>query len=268
MKAFYQHDLKNIQCRMGNDLSYRVHFHHNIEVVYMFKGKGCAIVEGKEYELLPGDVLVVFPNQIHEYRRVSEEEYFICIFKPEILPDFKEKFYSMSPTENVYSTKNENKLLLELAQMLPGVKDSDALYREQIYRGMLTAFFGELFSRITLKEVKSANLSVVKNFLIFCNENYMSDITLDNVAEKLHVSKYYISHLMNERLHISFNEYINSLRIADACVMLDEDELDITEISRLSGFNTLRTFNRAFRQVHGMTPTQYKNKKNTRQIQQ
>ncbi|MBQ4117265.1 MAG: helix-turn-helix transcriptional regulator, partial [Clostridia bacterium] len=93
---------------------------------------------------------------------------------------------------------------------------------------------------------------------LFCNENYMNNIYLEDAAEALHVSKYYISHLLNNKLNISFNDYINSLRITDAVYLLEKKEGGITEIAQRCGFNTARTFNRAFKSVYGVSPSAYK----------
>ena len=95
---------------------------------------------------------------------------------------------------------------------------------------------------------------------MFCNENYKTEISLEQVAKNLHISKYYISHLLNDKLNISFSEYINSLRVADAVVMLEEGQYGMSEIAERCGFNTLRTFNRAFSMVYNMPPSQYKKK--------
>jgi AraC-like DNA-binding protein len=74
----------------------------------------------------------------------------------------------------------------------------------------------------------------------------------------LHISKYYISHVMSQKLNIGFNDYVNSLRISSACRLLRKSDRSITEISELVGFNTLRTFNRAFFKQMGVTPSDYR----------
>ncbi len=258
MKATYQHNFKKAQCRIGNNLDYKLHFHHQVELVYMFKGEGTAVIDGKELTLKSGDILTVFPNQLHEYKYCSDEQFFITIFKPEILYDFKDIFYNMLPESNVYSTDNKNTFLYDLAYRLPEISKAENIYYNQIYKGLLYAFFGELFSKINLVKAKSADLSVLKSVLNYCVENYKNDISLNSVSTNLHVSKYYISHLLNDKLGISFNEYINSLRIADAVILLEQGKPDITEIAQISGFNTVRTFNRAFKSIYGQSPTQYK----------
>ena len=67
--------------------------------------------------------------------------------------------------------------------------------------------------------------------------------------------------MINSRLHIGFNDYVNSLRISSACKRLVKSDDTVTEISETVGFNTLRTFNRAFRKQMGMTPSEYRAQK-------
>ena len=63
---------------------------------------------------------------------------------------------------------------------------------------------------------------------------------------------------MSSKLHIGFNDYINSLRVSNACKHLLNSDRSVTEISEIVGFNTLRTFNRAFFKQMGVTPSQYR----------
>lgn len=258
MRPFYQHNVIREQCKIRHSLTYKLHFHHHVEVVYMLKGKCTAIVEGVEHLLLPGDILTVFPNQQHEYIDAEGELFFITIFKPEMLTDFKDIFYNMVPESNVYHSENKNQLLHDIAVNLPVMFLQEKKYRDQIYKGLLSVFFGELFSIIALKKTSSADLSTVKVLLGYCNDNYLGEITLESAANALHVSKYYISHLFNDKLKVSFNDYINSLRTADAVAMIESGVRSVTEIAQKCGFNTVRTFNRAFKSIYGMTPSEYK----------
>lgn len=258
MKAFYQADLNFNQLKLRHNLQYKLHFHHQVELVYMFKGTGCVIIDGREYSLRAGDVVIVFPNQFHEYKAGEGEEFFITIFKPEILPDFKDLFFGFVPENCVYSTNEEDRLLHDIAVELLSDSFKEHKYKDQLYRGLLTAFFAEFFTRITLKKAEYADVFVLKSMMTYCNENYLNDIKLGDVAKALHVSKYYVSHLLNTKLRISFNDYINSLRIADAVVLLEDGRYGITEIAQKTGFNTARTFNRAFKSVYGVSPSQYK----------
>ena len=98
----------------------------------------------------------------------------------------------------------------------------------------------------------------LRSIVSFCSQNFSENLSLSLLEEKLHLNKYYISHLFSEKLGIRFNDYINSLRIFEACKMLVNSDLSVTEISEYVGFNTLRTFNRAFSKQTGYSPSEYR----------
>ena len=81
------------------------------------------------------------------------------------------------------------------------------------------------------------------------------------LSDKLGLNRYYISHLFSKKLGMRFNDYINSLRISEACRMLLNSDDSVTDICFHVGFGTLRTFNRAFIRHTGRTPSEYR--KNT-----
>jgi YesN/AraC family two-component response regulator len=95
----------------------------------------------------------------------------------------------------------------------------------------------------------------------YCNSHSDEDLSLRVLERELHLNKYYISHVMNSKLHIGLNDYVNSLRVSNACKWLVKSNRTITEISDEVGFNTLRTFNRAFVKQTGMTPSEYRRSK-------
>lgn len=224
----------------------------------MFEGRSSLVLDGKEYGMNSGDVLTVFPNQIHGYKTTGHEDYFITIFPPEFLPEFKDVFSSKIPLSPIIHTDNKNQLLIKLIDSILALTERDIRYKEQIFKGLLLAFFGEVFSGTEFKSIDNRNIPVINTILNYCNENYRSNITVEKLSDDLHISKYYVSRLFNDKLKIGFNDYVNSLRIADACEMLKGSDLDITEISQNCGFNSTRTFNRAFMKDNGMTPSQYR----------
>ncbi|MBE6956966.1 MAG: AraC family transcriptional regulator, partial [Ruminococcaceae bacterium] len=81
--------------------------------------------------------------------------------------------------------------------------------------------------------------------------------TLDILAEQLHLSKYYISHVFTERLNLSFPDFINGLRVESACRRLDRG-YSVTDAAFEAGFNSIRSFNRNFERVKGVAPSEYK----------
>ena len=135
---------------------------------------------------------------------------------------------------------------------------SEAPYKDSILRGYLLAFVGRLFTMTKFKKVDAEDIHALGSVMNYCIAHYRDNLSLDLLQKKLHISKYYISHIMNQKLGMGFNDYINALRVSEACRYLRRTNKSITEISTLVGFGTLRTFNRAFFKQVGMSPSDYR----------
>ena len=127
-------------------------------------------------------------------------------------------------------------------------------------RGYVLALFGKLLPLLQLNPLKTAELNSLDTIMNYCINNSDKPLSLDLMEKELHISKYYISHVMREKLNVGFNEYVNSLRISNACVYLLKTDMSITEISDAVGFNSIRTFNRAFLKQMQISPSEYRAK--------
>lgn len=136
---------------------------------------------------------------------------------------------------------------------------SDLPLHKTIAKGYLLALLSELLSGTTLIDAP-ADSDNVKNLLIYCTEHYTEPLSLDKISQELHLSKYYISHIFSDKLHVSFTNFINSLRVEHACTYLEKGT-NITEVALSSGFSSIRTFNRAFIQQMNITPRDYMKQK-------
>lgn len=261
MFAFYEKKGYKFLFYQGHSLEISAHFHGHIELVFMIEGKSDTFVDGVKDILCAGDIFVTFPNQIHQYQKIDYEKYLVFIFSPEELPEISDTFLNYVPSTPIIKNAVNNQKLLPLLQAAFEAFNTTSPYREIIIKGNLLAFFGELYPMMTLLPVKTTGISVLKTILNYCTENYKNDLSLDILSNDLHISKCYISHLFNDKLHMGFNEYVNGLRISEACRYLLTQTYNVTEIALLVGFNTPRTFNRAFYRQMGMTPRNYKSNK-------
>ncbi len=100
--------------------------------------------------------------------------------------------------------------------------------------------------------------SALRSVIVYCTRHYGEDISLTILEDKLGLNRYYISHLFSGKLGMKFNDYINSLRVSEACKMLLNSDDSVTDICFHVGFETLRTFNRAFVKNTGKTPSEYR----------
>lgn len=90
---------------------------------------------------------------------------------------------------------------------------------------------------------------------------YMEEgLSIKTVSGLLDVSPQQLSEILNSELNRSFSTYINDFKIAGAKKLLvDRSELTVIRIAMMTGFNSLRTFNRVFVKSTGVSPVEYRN---------
>ena len=261
----YQSKINDIEYRDRSDNAARLwhvpHLHRDLELVVLLEGEVTVYTDSKKSRLIAGDIFLAFPNQIHYYEGHGEKQrYHLLIVKPDIMPDLMDDFTSSVPESPVLRGEANDPVLRVLYERLFRYcgEAADRPYLQTLQRGYLLAFFSELLSRMKLSRIVTGDAGSLRTIVTFCTQHYGEDLSLALLEERLHLNKYYISHLFSKRLGLRFNDYINSLRVSEACRYLAVTDLGITEISERVGFNTLRTFNRAFMKLHGVSPSEYR----------
>src|SRR5690606_35612888 len=89
-------------------------------------------------------------------------------------------------------------------------------------------------------------------------EHYAEDFQLDDIAQSLHLSKYYLSRLFQRETGGSLSEYIIARRIKQACRLLYTTTLSVEQIAVQVGYPNTSYFIRIFKKVMGTTPLQYR----------
>ena len=237
-------------------LAYEPHVHKEVELVYMRRGSCKISVQGAEYVMQTGDFAVVLPGAIHSYYGDCDTAALLMIFDPEKHPDFKNL---------IAGKKNETSVIpasLVSDSLIPTLADrlirEYALASDIVRFGYLTLILGKALEHCTLSEKNEKRDDIIEKILDFCADRYKQNVSLQDLADHLHVSKSYLSHVFSEKMRIGFSAYLNILRVNDAAARLRETDLNITEIAFLSGFGSIRNFNRAFLKLRGVSPVKYR----------
>ena len=273
----FRYELKTLEIEYRNALSGKIklrcppHLHREIELLCMYGGSTVAYADSTRYEIYPGDIFISFPDQIHYFETHGTEKYHLMIIKPDILPELLDTLTMGVPETSVIRGALNIPEIAALVDGLSGAcskRDHENPYVKAQRRGYLLALFSELLPRMRITQPAVGDSDALRAIVAFCAQNFAENLSLSLLEEKLHLNKYYISHLFSEKLDIRFNDYINSLRVTEAKRYLRNTDLSVTEISEIVGFNTLRTFNRAFMKQIGISPSEYRKKEFLPQKQQ
>lgn len=272
MAAVYENRASDYYCRGGKNYSSRLqcspHMHYHIEIVQLLEGETVGYADTEETLLEPGDIFVAFPNQVHRFETKKPEKYRLFIVSPDLMPEFLSILTTQIPSSALIKgaglDPEINALTKTLFTFTGHHHTGGDLYGDAVIRGCLLALFGKLLPMMQLSAPRVGDSRAVREIVGYCSEHFAEELSLDILEDELHLSKYYISHLFSGKLGVRFNDYINALRVAHACRLLQSDDMQITEIAAAVGFSTLRTFNRSFAKFKGVTPSEFRRGRVTR----
>jgi len=125
----------------------------------------------------------------------------------------------------------------------------------------LNSLLEEVSIRIASKVNSFNNRSlklILRKAIDFIHEHYNEQVTLNEVAENIYVSTFYISRMFKKELGKSFIDYLNDVRIEKAKELLKDVKYKTYEVAELVGISDPHYFSKIFKKYSGMTPSEYK----------
>jgi YesN/AraC family two-component response regulator len=127
--------------------------------------------------------------------------------------------------------------------------------------GHLTSYFEALIISIIKKNIASqvkSNPHIAKG-IDYIHENYHKSINLHMLSDYLNLNTCYFCVLFKNQTNLTFNQYLNKIRINESKKLLETTNDSIIDISLAVGFNNHNHFSATFKKLTGLTPTAYKN---------
>lgn len=259
------------------------HTHQFIEIVYVYEGSGCHIINNHKYDLSPGDMLFINYGQVHIIESDPSMNVVNILFLPEFISN------SLMNSENVYDLfafilSDELNNVFDFTAPVAHFTDSERTAIENLIFQMLDEYNGkESNYRMTLKAYlqilickmirnirKQEKLTqhvflqkISPEIINFININYSDKIDLQSLAKKSFYSPSYFSRLFKESYGKTLSEYVKEKRIAEAISLLTSTNTPISKISELVGYNNKRLFNQFFKQITGLSPSEYRSSHST-----
>lgn len=228
------------------------HFHSQIEIQMVDEGEVEVWVNDQHTLLRAGEVAVAFSYDAHGYR-TPKEATVTCMIIPtdllgEIWPSIRHK-----RADNAFI--RDRAVYEQLKACYRAIKESKSEVKS---RGYLYVLLGILMEQMELKErAESVNSQLSTRILFYINENFRQDITLQSIAAALGYNPGYLSRYFKACFNIGINQYVNMIRLREAVLLLREGKNNISYCAFESGFNSSRTFYRAFYEEFHCTPKEY-----------
>lgn len=247
------------------------HYHNAYEIYLHIYGERYFFLDDICHVLQPGDLYILPPFAVHytESREVNYYERYVINFSLDTLSFF------LSENELKLLSKKISSAIIRLTpelteSILNDFKRIDELSKKSgfLAEKQLFAAVFQLLMRVkeladTTKPVISQNVqSEIADAIRHINKHYREQITLDEVADLVHLSKYHFCRLFHAATGATFLEYLHNIRLAQVHKMLIGTDLPLSEIAAKTGFTSTAQLTRIFKQVYDVAPRDFR-KKNT-----
>ncbi len=177
--------------------------------------------------------------------------------------------HAVANSMDEYRLKNQTKNMLYnyLEYLEPNDPDGEQLrYQffkevdETAYAAQFLAAFSGIVEKLRglLKKEPGRSDKTIKQILSYICSNYNQELDLAEIAKVFNFNYYYLSAYFNQHMKESFSDYLNRIRIEQACKMLRENRLSISQISGAVGYSDHSYFCRVFKKVTGETPSAWR----------
>jgi AraC-like DNA-binding protein len=267
----------NIRQNKGPNFYNQWHFHPEIELIYIHKGRGTRFIGNNVSRFESKELMLIGSNLDHMWR--CDPEYFlkgskltaevtVIYFHREFLGD---RFFNSPELKNINSllekakrgikitgaTRNQ---LKDLIAKLPEAKGIERIVTlltilEKIATTKEKNFINSVYHPVKFDESEANRLNKIFHHTL---TNFQKSISLSEIASVANLSPKAFCRYFKSKTRKTFYNFLLEVRVAHACNLLLEKDITIYEVCYESGFNNLSNFNRYFKKIINKTPFEYK----------
>lgn len=258
------------KCKMTKNGVY--HDHDYTELAYILSGKGKYLVNGVEYEVEAGDLVICNPGVMHTHIVTNPKEPTI-----EFIAGFT-NFHFKNMAQNSIETKDgtpilkttselKQKLMMHCYAMIAENESCNVgkyfMFKTHLMQ-MLLLIMREIVGNEDYEQSKCNIESYNKNYAVkqiikYMNENYNQKISLEQIAHNMYLSPVYISKIFKEETGESPINYLIKIRLEKAQdILVREKNSSIKNIANQVGYDDAYHFSKLFKKYYGISPLYYR----------
>lgn len=271
------HVQENKQAEQYNQL----HVHGETQISLILRGKGQVVLGESTYPVHPENVFLIPGNLVHYFDLKSGTDGELRLPDPHVisiffnLPTLNETLFRMKEMKTLRSFLDEIKSAIiitnpyanRLRPFFTKISQHRGIERIPLLIQLLHQLTLSSYSELSSHPLSQTNRFTdsfshrIEPIFDYLDRNYQRAIRVEEVSSLLHMSKNTFSRHFRRYTRKSFMNYLTELRIYKACQLLYQTDFTISRISMEAGFNNLSNFNRQFRKLLHITPSEYRKQK-------
>lgn len=252
--------------------TFDMHWHTAAEILIVLNGACRSWTNDREYLVKEGDVLITPPRCSHALSMGKGSRRCLLLFEIDPLEqmrDYAPLIKTISePIHIPAEAAEQSGLLMALNQIISLYRFREPMWNTMCYSLLLQvcARLGQIIllggqdagGREEDEKRLASSPQVMESVLGYIGQNYMKDVTLEQIAAYAGYSKWYFARMFRHYAGVPFAQYLTRVRVSKVRQRLIHEQTSVAEIYAQSGFSSISTFNRVFKEQNGCTPSEYR----------
>lgn len=261
------------------EVSY-MHYHNNLEIGYCYRGCGIFFIDGRVEAFSAGDASIIFQNEIHIAQSDSSEPSqwkFVNIDPLKLLSNIDmddmntliDILNRQQNSKNIYKKSEKSDVNSLIFAIISELEAREINYVPMI-KSLTWSLLLKLSREVTVsgfephRDKHQQNLIKIAPALKYISDFYMTQISLRDVSQQCNISSSHLRRIFYSTMGISPSEYLYTVRIKMASILLVNLDESILQISLKVGYPTLSGFNRHFKRIMGLSPKEWRQQKTSK----
>ncbi|MBQ8803688.1 MAG: AraC family transcriptional regulator [Tyzzerella sp.] len=233
---------------------YSLHFHKNLEIFGVVKGKVAVTIAGQRMVLHDGQIAIIDKFENHSYEIDGEAEVVCAYLGTRYLRDF----YSLYPEKRLplwLEDTDYNEIVFRGIEKAMNVSEENTSELDKIAAVyQLLSCIVERYEMVDKKDKVASDNEFTTEVVQYIYDHYNENITLETLSKVFYVSPKALGIKIGKRLNVDLRVFVNDIRVQRAVQMMDDSknkDKTLEEIAMMCGFNSMRTFYRSYERNFG-----------------
>lgn len=235
------------------------HSHDFFELSLCLEGHMEHRINGKSYDFMPGDILLLTPTDFHSEHAFEKTNTLQIHFRENVLDESVVNVFLNYGSGTIFRFDKKNTANMEsIMLLLLEEYESRGEYKDDYLKKLFGCLMLLFIRAANLNEKKSKEVSPIQKATMYLHMHFRESPTLEDTAKICNMSKTYFCSAFKSYTGVGYINYLNNIKLNYARKLIISTNLSITEICYRSGFNSESNFLRAFKQEFEMSAQKYR----------
>ena len=226
------------------------HWHFDHEIAVCESGEALISLDQKTYTLRKGQCIYLRGQSVHSILSAPGTTLYVSLFSDDLIRRITDNYCLAHP---VFT---DNFRVLETLERIRAAGFKKERFYDEISNALIQQLIAGIFSVLEIQESAVSTSEATERYkkLLYDIDENAENYSFSRAVEYMNMSEAYFSRFFKKISGMTFSMYLNHIRVNKAIDLIQNTEMSMTEIAMNCGFETIRNFNRVFKQITGYAP--------------